>query len=52
MSDLYVLSYGSHPFLDVYGLYSDKGMAFDFIIDNILDIEKNRGNIVFRRLRK
>ncbi len=45
MPDLYVLSYGSHPFLDVYGLYSDKGMAFDFIIDNILDIEKNRGTL-------
>jgi hypothetical protein len=37
MSDLYFLTYRSHPFLDVYGLYSDKGMAFDFISANVLD---------------
>jgi HAD superfamily hydrolase (TIGR01484 family) len=43
MSDLYVLTYKSHPFLDVYGLYSDKGMAFDFITANILDTKNNRG---------
>jgi HAD superfamily hydrolase (TIGR01484 family) len=42
-SDLYILTYRSHPFLDVYGLYSDKGMAFDFITTNILDAKNNKG---------
>jgi HAD superfamily hydrolase (TIGR01484 family) len=43
ISDLYVLTYRSHPFLDVYSLYSDKGMAFDFISANVLDAKNNKG---------
>jgi hydroxymethylpyrimidine pyrophosphatase-like HAD family hydrolase len=38
MSDLYVQAYRSHPFLDVYALSCDKGMAFDRVND-ILDIK-------------
>lgn len=40
-SDLYVLTYRSHPFLDVYALCCDKGMAFDLIADNILNIKNS-----------
>jgi hydroxymethylpyrimidine pyrophosphatase-like HAD family hydrolase len=43
MFDLYVLTYKSHPFLDVYGVYSDKGIAFDFITANVLDAKNNEG---------
>jgi hydroxymethylpyrimidine pyrophosphatase-like HAD family hydrolase len=45
MSDLYVQTYSSHPFLDVYALYCDKGMAFDRV-DDILDIKTSgeKGN--------
>lgn len=39
MSDLYVQTYRSHPFMDVYALYSDKGMAFDLVVYNILNIK-------------
>lgn len=42
-SDLYILMYRSHPFLDVYALYCDKGMAFDLIAANILNIRNNGG---------
>lgn len=39
MSDLYVQTYRSHPFMDVYALYCDKGMAFDLVADDILNIK-------------
>jgi HAD superfamily hydrolase (TIGR01484 family) len=45
MSDLYVLTYRSHPFIDVYGLYSDKGIAFDFITTKILDAKNNKSTL-------
>ena len=37
--DLFVQTYRSHPFLDVYGLYCDKGMAFDLVTHNIINID-------------
>jgi HAD superfamily hydrolase (TIGR01484 family) len=40
-TDLYVLTYRSHPFLDIYALYCDKGMAFDFVVSDILSIKNN-----------
>ncbi|MGA7368050.1 MAG: hypothetical protein WBX01_02905 [Nitrososphaeraceae archaeon] len=47
---LYVLTYTSHPFLDIYALYCDKGMAFDLVVSNILNIKNNelgRGGILY-----
>lgn len=41
MYDLYVLTYSSHPFLDIYALYCDKGMAFDLVVSDILNIKNN-----------
>jgi HAD superfamily hydrolase (TIGR01484 family) len=41
ISNLYVLTYSSHPFLDLYALYCDKGMALDLISANILNINSN-----------
>lgn len=49
-TDLYVLVYRSHPFLDIYALYCDKGMAFDLVVSNILNIKNNevrRGGILY-----
>jgi hydroxymethylpyrimidine pyrophosphatase-like HAD family hydrolase len=43
MSDLYVQTYRSHPFVDVYALYCDKGMAFDLVADHILNIKTSGG---------
>jgi HAD superfamily hydrolase (TIGR01484 family) len=40
-TDLYVLTYRSHPFLDIYALYCDKGMAFDLVVSDILNIKNN-----------
>jgi hydroxymethylpyrimidine pyrophosphatase-like HAD family hydrolase len=40
-SNLYIQKYSSHPFLDVYAVYCDKGMAFDLIASSILNPEDN-----------
>ena len=40
-SNLYIQKYSSHPFLDVYAVYCDKGMAFDLIATSILNPEDN-----------
>ena len=34
--DPYFLTYSSHPFMDVYALYCDKGMAYDFVTSEVL----------------
>jgi hypothetical protein len=36
--DLFVQTYRSHPFLDVYARYCNKGMAFDLVTHKILNI--------------
>lgn len=41
--NLHLLSYSSHPFLDVYALPCDKGTAFDFITSEILNISNSHG---------
>lgn len=38
IADLYLLTYSSHPFMDVYALYCDKGMAYDFVTSEILKL--------------
>jgi HAD superfamily hydrolase (TIGR01484 family) len=40
-SNLYIQKYNSHPFLDVYAVYCDKGMAFDLITTRILNHKHN-----------
>ncbi len=40
-SNLYIQKYSSHPFLDVYAVYCDKGMAFDLIATHILNHKDN-----------
>jgi hydroxymethylpyrimidine pyrophosphatase-like HAD family hydrolase len=42
--NLYVQTYSSHPFIDVYATKCDKGLAFDHIIYNILNVEKKEKN--------
>jgi hypothetical protein len=41
--DLYILNYSSHPFLDVYALYCNKGMAFEFVKLDILSMTSKVG---------
>ena len=38
---LHLTTYSSHPFIDIYALYCDKGMAFDFVTSEILNIKSN-----------
>jgi hydroxymethylpyrimidine pyrophosphatase-like HAD family hydrolase len=38
IADLYLLTYSSHPFMDMYALYCDKGMAYDFVTSEILKL--------------
>jgi HAD superfamily hydrolase (TIGR01484 family) len=40
-SNLYIQKYSSHPFLDVYAVYCDKGMAFDLIATRFLNHNDN-----------
>ncbi len=40
-SNLYIQKYSSHPFLDVYAVHCDKGMAFDLITTSILNHKNN-----------
>ena len=36
---LHIQSYSSHPFLDLYAVYCDKGMAFDYVSSRILGMK-------------
>lgn len=47
-SDIYVQTYRSHPFLDGYAVYCDKGMALDLIAVYILNSkDKGETNILY-----
>lgn len=47
-SDIYVQTYRSHPFLDGYAVYCDKGMALDLIVVYILNSkDKGETNILY-----
>lgn len=41
----FIQSYSSHPFLDVYGVECDKGLAFDEVLTQLE--EKGRTNIMY-----
>ena len=43
MPDPYLLTYSSHPFMDVYALYCDKGMAYDFVTSKVLKMTNCEG---------
>jgi HAD superfamily hydrolase (TIGR01484 family) len=42
----FIQSYSSHPFLDVYGLECDKGLAFDNVLSNVEKRER-KTNIMY-----
>lgn len=44
--ELRILTYSSHPFLDVYALYCDKGMAYDFVMSEIMNMTNKAGGQV------
>jgi hydroxymethylpyrimidine pyrophosphatase-like HAD family hydrolase len=41
----FIQTYSSHPFLDVYGIKCDKGLAFDNVLSQLT--EKRRTNVVY-----
>jgi HAD superfamily hydrolase (TIGR01484 family) len=42
----FIQTYSSHPFLDIYGVECDKGLAFDNVI-SILKQEERGGNVMY-----
>jgi hydroxymethylpyrimidine pyrophosphatase-like HAD family hydrolase len=46
--NLYIQTYSSHPFIDVYSTNCDKGLAFDNVISRIRYVgNNNEGNILY-----
>jgi hypothetical protein len=43
----FILSYSSHPFLDVYGLECDKGLAFDNLLSQLNKGEERGMNVLY-----
>jgi hydroxymethylpyrimidine pyrophosphatase-like HAD family hydrolase len=41
-TDLYCMTYKSHPFLDIYAMYCDKGIAFDGVFNEILKMRRGK----------
>ncbi len=46
-SELYVQTYTTHPFIDVYVIRCNKGIAFDHIVSGIPDMADNLQNIMY-----
>jgi haloacid dehalogenase-like hydrolase len=44
---LHIVTYTTHPFIDVYAVKCDKGMAFDCVASHIPRIEGKRQNIMY-----
>jgi len=47
MSKLHIQTYATHPFIDVYAVKCDKGMAFDCVASQIPRIEGKLQNIMY-----
>lgn len=47
-ADLYCMTYNSHPFVDIYAVYCDKGIAFDSIVSEIVKMKDQRGANIHR----
>ena len=48
----FIQTYSSHPFLDVYGVECNKGLAFDSVLSQLKSGRKSNECNVFGRLRK
>lgn len=46
-SELYVQTYTTHPFMDIYASRCDKGMAFDRVVSQIPDLANNFQNVMY-----
>jgi trehalose-6-phosphatase len=42
-ADLYCMTYNSHPFVDIYAVYCDKGIAFDRVASEIVKMRDHSG---------
>jgi len=45
-SELYIETYSTHPFLDIYGIKCDKGGAFDTVL-KLLDMDRSKNRIMY-----
>ena len=43
----FIQTYSSHPFLDVYGVECDKGIAFDNVLSQLEEKEERGGNVMY-----
>jgi HAD superfamily hydrolase (TIGR01484 family) len=43
----YIQTYSSHPFLDVYGVKCNKGLAFDSVLSQLEEREGKGGNVMY-----
>jgi hydroxymethylpyrimidine pyrophosphatase-like HAD family hydrolase len=43
----FIQTYSSHPFLDVYGVECDKGIAFDNVLSQLEEKEERRKNVMY-----
>jgi HAD superfamily hydrolase (TIGR01484 family) len=39
--------YSSHPFLDIYGVECDKGLAFDYVLSQLKQKERGANNVMY-----
>ena len=45
-SKLYVEMYSTHPFIDIYGIKCDKGIAFDSVL-KLLDMDRSKNKVMY-----
>jgi HAD superfamily hydrolase (TIGR01484 family) len=43
----FIQKYSSHPFLDIYGIDCNKGLAFDIVLSRLKQEERGGGNVMY-----
>ena len=46
-SDIYIQTYSTHPFIDIYSIMCNKGIAYDYVISMIPVVDKRRLNVIY-----
>lgn len=46
-SNIYIQTYSTHPFIDIYSIICNKGMAYDRIISMTPIVDKKRPNVIY-----
>jgi hypothetical protein len=47
-----IITYSSHPFLDIYGVECNKGLAFDHVLSHLEENEERERNVMYLGLRE